>query len=111
MRRAMIPIVIIPIRKEDVNTCCRRKTPRMKRSVLRLQTSLDLADVDRVRALWALANLERDLVSLAELVERNVLELVGVEEEVLRAFCRSIDFDEAKALVVLLDDCSFFHTE
>ena len=106
----MIPIVIIPIRKEDVNTCCRRKTPRMKRSVLRLQTSLDLADVDRVRALWALANLERDLVSLAELVERNVLELVGVEEEILRAVRLAINFDEAEALVVLLDYCTVLHT-
>ena len=72
--------------------------------------SLDLADVEGVLALRAVADLERDLVSLAELVERNVLELVGVEEEILRAVRLAINFDEAEALVVLLDYCTVLHT-
>ena len=68
---------------------------------------LDLGDVDGVRALWALADFERDLVSLAELIERNVLELVCVEEEVLS--CAFI-LDEAEAFLVLLYYNSFLHT-
>ena len=68
---------------------------------------LDLADVEGVRALWAVADLKRDLVPLLELVERNVPELVGVEEEIL---CLAITLDEAEALVVLLDYYAVFHT-
>lgn len=68
---------------------------------------LDLADVEGVRALRALADLERDFVSLLELFERNVLEFVGMEEKVLGL---AIALDETEALLVLLDDYSFLHT-
>ena len=71
---------------------------------------LDLADVESVRALRAVADLKRNLVPLAELVERNVLELVGMEEQVLRTVRCSVDFDEAEALLVLLDYCTVLHT-
>lgn len=71
---------------------------------------LDLADAEGVRALRAVTDSERDLVSLLELIERNVLELVGMEEEVLRAFRRAFDLDEAEALLVLLDYCAVLHS-
>ena len=71
---------------------------------------LDLADVESVRALRAVADLKRNLVPLAELVERNVLELVGMEEQVLRTVRCPVDFDEAEALLVLLDYCTVLHT-
>ncbi len=44
---------------------------------------LDLADVDGVWALWALTDFKGNLVPFLELVERNVLEFVGVEEKIL----------------------------
>ena len=68
---------------------------------------LDFANANGVRTLRAVANLERNLVSLLELIERNVLELVGMEEKILIA---AFNLDEAEALVVLLDDNSFLHT-
>ena len=68
---------------------------------------LNLADVEGVWAFWAVADLKRDLVSFLELIERNVLELVGMEEKIL---CLAIAFDETEAFLVLLDDYSFLHT-
>ena len=75
---------------------------------LRRSNCLDLADVEGVWAFWAVADLKRDLVSFLEFIERNVLELVGMEEKIL---CLAIAFDEAEAFLVLLDDYSFLHTE
>ena len=71
---------------------------------------LDLADSDGVRALRAVADLEGDLVSLLKLVERNVLELVGMEEKILRAFRRAVDFNKAETLLVLLDYSTILHS-
>lgn len=71
---------------------------------------LDLADVLGVGALWAVLDLEGESVALLELVERNVLERVGMEEKVLRAFRRAIDFNKAEALQVLLDYCAVLHS-
>lgn len=71
---------------------------------------LDFADVKGVRALWAFADLKGDLVAFLELIERNVLELVGMEEKILRTFRRAFDFDEAEALLVLLDYCAVLHS-
>ena len=73
-----------------------------------LRGVLDLADVEGVWAFWAVADLKADLVSFLELVERNVLELVGMEEQILRTIRCSVDFDEAEALIVLLDYCTIF---
>lgn len=70
--------------------------------------SLDLANVDCVWAFRAVSNLERNRVSLLDLVERNVLELVGVEEKVL---CLAITLDEAESLVGLLGYNSLLHSE
>lgn len=81
-----------------------------ERGVVIVAISLDLADANGVRALRAVADGERNLVSLLELVERNVLELVGVEEKILRAFCCAINLDEAKALIVLLYYGTILHT-
>ena len=67
---------------------------------------LDLADSEGVRALRAVSDCERNLVSFLELIERNVLELVRVEEKVLCAFRRAVDFNKAEALLVLLDYCA-----
>src|SRR3989344_3552684 len=89
---------------------CIRKTPRDKRGVFLHRSNLDLADVERVRAFRAVPDLERDLVALLKLIERNVPELVGVEEKILRAFRRAAHLDEAETFFVLLDDYSIFHT-
>ena len=71
---------------------------------------LDFADANGVRAFRAVADLKRNLVSFLEFSERNVLELVGMEEKILRTIRCSGDFDEAESLLVHFDDCSFFHT-
>ena len=71
---------------------------------------LDLADIESIRALRALSDLKRDFVSFLKLVKRNVLELVGMEEKIFVAVFGAVDFDEAEAFVVLLDDYSFLHT-
>jgi hypothetical protein len=73
----------------------------------RFFVELDLADVEGVRALRAVADFKRNFISFLELVERNVLEFVGMEEKILLA---AFDFDKAEALLVLLDDYSFLHT-
>ena len=86
------------------------KERRPVRGVFTCLIWLDLADVESVWALWAVADLKGYLVSLLELVERNVPELVGVEEEVLRTVRCSVDFDEAEALIVLLDYFTILHT-
>ena len=75
-----------------------------------LDPILDLADAEGVRALRTVSDGERNLVSLLEFVERNVLELVGMEEKILCAFRRSINLDEAEALLVLLDYCAVLHS-
>ena len=64
------------------------------------------ADLDRVGSFRTLGDLKGDLVTLAEFVELNVDELVGVEKEILFA---ALDFDEAEALVGETGDCSFLH--
>ena len=86
-----------------------KKRPAKDGTFFRL-IRLDLADVESVRALRAVADLKRNLVPLAELVERNVLELVGMEEQVLRTVRCPVDFDEAEALIVLLDYGTILHT-
>jgi len=80
------------------------------RRFLAQSNCLDLADVEGVRTFRAVADFKRDFVSLLELVKRNVPELVGVEEQVLRTIRRSVDFDEAEALTVLLDYGTILHT-
>src|SRR3989344_2832073 len=100
-----IPIfaILFRIRKQYI-----RKTPRDKRGVFLHRSNLDLADVERVRAFRAVPDLERDLVALLKLIERNVPELVGVEEKILRAFRRAAHLDEAETFFVLLDAYSIF---
>ncbi len=87
-----------------------KRPAKAGRFVFAQSNCLDLADVEGVRAFWAVANLKRELVSFLELIERDVLELIGMEEKILRTVRCAGNFDEAEALLVLLDDCSFFHT-
>lgn len=68
---------------------------------------LDFADIEGVRSFWAVANFERDLVSLLKLIKCNVLELVGMEEKV---FITTLDFNKAETLDIFCCYGSFLHT-
>ena len=67
---------------------------------------LSAADLDSVWALWAVRNLERKLVALAEFVKHNAYELVGVEEEIL---LHTFDLDETESLVRKTSNSSCLH--
>ena len=67
---------------------------------------LDLRDLNGVRALGALANLEFHLVAYLESIELNINELVGVEKEILS---HSLDLDESETLVRKAGNSSFLH--
>ncbi len=71
-----------------------------------LTRELDLADVEGVRALRALSNLKRNCISFTKLVERNVLELIAVEEEILFL---TLLLDETKTLVGLFGYDTLVH--
>src|SRR3989338_2136683 len=59
--------------------------------------------VDGVRALFALGNLEGQHIANLQFIERNTLQILGVEEKVLRfAFAR----DETKSTIREGLDCS-----
>jgi hypothetical protein len=75
-------------------------------AALCLKIGLDFVDADSVRSFLAFADLERNSVSLLELVERNVLELIGMKEEI---FLLSIALDEAETFISFLGYCSFLH--
>ena len=64
------------------------------------------ADLDRVGSFRTLGDLKGDLVTLAEFVELNVDELVGVEKEI---FFATFDFDEPETFVGQTGDSSFLH--
>ena len=64
------------------------------------------AHLDRVRTFWAVSDFKAYLVSLAQFVETNVDELVGVEKEI---FFASFDRDEPETLVGQSGDSSFLH--
>ena len=68
---------------------------------------LDLADVEGVRALRAVADFEGHFVPFLERVERNADELVGMEKEILLL---TRDLDKAEALISEASDGSFLHT-
>ncbi len=71
---------------------------------------LNLANASGIRALRAVANGERNLVSLSKFVKRDVLKFVRVKEKILGTFWCPINFYEAEALFVLLNYCAVLHT-
>ena len=68
--------------------------------------NLDLADFDRIGALWAFCDFKRHFVSLAKIVKCDIHELVGVEKEI---FFLSFDGDKPETFVGQTGYCSFLH--
>jgi hypothetical protein len=67
--------VVVRTLTSPLSNRVKQKRPAERRDVFVFR-SLDLVDVKGVWALWALTDFERNLVTLIELFERNVLELV-----------------------------------
>ena len=67
----------------------------------------DAANLDGVGSLRTLANFKGYSVTLAEIVESNIDEFVGVEKEILFL---PIAFDEPETLVGESGDCSLLHS-
>jgi hypothetical protein len=67
---------------------------------------LDAAHFGRVRAFRALGDFKAELVTFAKLIELYVLELVGVEKDILFL---TFDFDEPESLIGETGDSSFLH--
>jgi hypothetical protein len=89
--------------------CMRYTNTKRPRGALVKTTELGLAnlgDVDRVRAFFALCDLELQGITFAKFVEGYAAELLGVEEDVLLL---TFDFDETEAFVRELLDFSCLH--
>ena len=71
-----------------------------------MPSRLDLANANCVLSLRAVGYLELNHVSCTELIEPDVHELVGMEEEIL---LHTLDLDETEAFLVESSDCSFLH--
>src|SRR3989344_4870805 len=83
-----------------------RSEPRARGGGGFSRRDLGFADADCVRALRALRNLKRHLVSFSKLFERNVRELVAVEKEIL---FHAVALDEAITAIGLFGNSSFLH--